>query len=170
MTPSQNLISQPVCIIGNLCVDLIIRNVPAMPVWGQEVLGTSHALVSSGQTGYTAFALSRLGISTSVIGSVGEDSNGRQVIADLNSYGIDTSGVIVIKDGLTGISVAIVRNDGERAFVSTLGCSLDFNEQMVLEKWDIPASASIVCLVGLFNIPNLTLESAASLLGKARQA
>ncbi|MCX6081181.1 MAG: carbohydrate kinase family protein [Chloroflexi bacterium] len=168
--PSQDLLTRPVCIIGNLCVDLIIRNVPAMPIWGQEVNGSSHVLVSSGQTGYTAFALSRLGILTSVVGSVGEDANGKQVIEDLKSYGIDTAGVITVHGGQTGISVAIVRDDGERAFVSTLGSSQDFNESMVLDQWDKPSEASIVCLVGLFNTPNLTLKSAARLLAKARQA
>lgn len=166
----QDQSTRPVCIIGNLCVDLIIRNVPAMPIWGQEVNGSSHTLVSSGQTGYTAFALSRLGIPTSVVGSVGDDANGKQVIDDLKSYGIDTAGVITIPGGQTGISVAIVREDGERAFVSTLGSSQDFNERMVLDQWGQPDQASIVCLVGLFNTPNLTLKSAARLLAKARHA
>jgi sugar/nucleoside kinase (ribokinase family) len=127
-------------------------------------------LVSSGQTGYTAFALSRLGVSTSVVGNVGEDLNGKQVIDDLNSYGIDTGGVIVKPGSQTGITVAIVREDGERAFVTSLGCSQDFNEGMVLEHWEKPAEASIVCLVGLFCTPNLTLKSATRLLGKARRA
>ncbi len=168
--PFIDLSQQPVCIIGNLCVDLIIRNVPALPLWGQEVNGSTHLLVSSGQTGYTAFALSRLGVSTSVVGNVGEDINGKQVLDDLKSYGIDTGGVIVNHGSQTGIAVAIVREDGERAFVTTLGCSQDFNEDMVLEHWDKPAEASIVCLVGLFCTPNLTLKSATSLLGRARQA
>jgi ribokinase len=167
---SQELIQRPVCIIGNLCVDLIIRNVPHLPTWGQEVIGGTHLLVSSGQTGYTAFALRRLGVPTSVLGNVGEDSNGKQVIDDLNTYGIDTSGTIITSGGQTGITVAIVRQDGERAFVTTLGSSLDFNKAMILEHWDKPAQAAIVCLVGLFNIPNLTLKDAACVLGKARQS
>jgi sugar/nucleoside kinase (ribokinase family) len=165
----QDQVNSPVCIIGNLCVDLIIRNVPSLPVWGQEVIGSSHVLVSSGQTGYTAFALRRLGIPTSVIGSVGDDLNGKQVLDDLKSYGVNTTGVIVTHDSKTGIAVAIVREDGERAFVSTLGSSQDFNEAMILEQWDKPEEASIVCLVGLFCMSNLTLKSAAGLLGKARQ-
>jgi len=43
--------TNPICIIGNLNVDLIIRNVPQLPNWGQEVLGTDQVLVSSGQAG-----------------------------------------------------------------------------------------------------------------------
>ncbi len=105
-----------------------------------------------------------------MVGIVGEDANGKQVIEDLKSYGIDTEGVITVHEGQTGISVAIVREDGERAFVSTLGSSQDFNETMVLEHWVKPSQAAIVCLVGLFNTPNLTLKSAARLLAKARQA
>jgi ribokinase len=169
LIPPQELLQRPVCIIGNFCVDLIIRNVPGLPIWGQEVIGSTHTMISSGQTGYTAFALSRLGVPTSVVGNVGEDLNGKKIIEDLKSYGIDTAGVIITPNGQTGITVAIVREDGERAFVSTLGSSQDFNKAMVLDHWDKPTEASIVCLVGLFNIPNLTLKSAASLFGKARQ-
>ncbi len=160
---------QSVCVIGNLCVDLIIRGVPDMPNWGQEVIGSSHTLISSGQTGYTAFALGRLGIPTSVVGAVGEDSNGTKMIEDLKSYNVDTDGVVTVPGGQTGITVAIIRQDGERAFVSTLGCSLNLNEALVLDRWTKLTEASIVCLVGLFNTPNLTLKSAAGLLGKARQ-
>jgi ribokinase len=110
-----------VCVIGNLCVDLIIRGVSALPHWGQEVIGSSHALMSSGQAGYTAFALGRLGVPTSVVATVGDDLNGKKIIEDLITYSVDTDGVIIVPGGQTGITVAIIREDGERAFVSTLG-------------------------------------------------
>ena len=98
-----------ICVIGNLNIDLIIRQVPHLPAWGQEVLGTSHMQVSSGQAGYLSFALSRLGIPPSLIGNVGEDMLGKQILADLDAYGVDLRGVWVTPGGQTGITVAIVR-------------------------------------------------------------
>lgn len=159
-----------ICIIGNLNIDLIIRQVPHLPAWGQEVLGRSHVLVSSGQAGYLAFALSRLGLSPSLIGNVGDDALGNQILMDLTAYGIDTRWISVIPGGQTGITVAIVREDGERAFVSNLGCLADFSEQMLLDHWDVILKASIICLVGIFCLPGFSYQAMERLLTAARQA
>ena len=107
-----------VCIIGNLNIDLIIRNVSGLPVWGQEVFGENYFLTSSGQSAYTAFALSRHGVPVGIIGNVGDDIYGEKILKDLASGGIDISEVEKVESGNTGITVAIVRKDGERAFVS----------------------------------------------------
>lgn len=166
----KDLEHKPICVIGNFNIDLIIRNVPHLPVWGQEVMGTDHVQVSSGQTGYLAFALRCLGVPTSVIGNIGQDIYGEQILRDLERYQLDAHGVEITPGAPTGITVAIVRPDGERAFVSNLGSLLAFNEQMALRHWDQTEEAGIVCLVGLFMIPNLDYAAATRLLGRARQA
>ena len=158
-----------ICIIGNLNIDLIIRNVPALPIWGQEVMGTDRLQVSSGQAGYLSFALRKLGISIHLIGNVGEDLYGKQILNDLNTAGIDTRGVLVSPGGDTGITIAVVRADGERAFISELGCLRDFNQAVIQENWNLVEQAAIVCLVGLFCIPGLSFAAAARQLKKAQE-
>jgi ribokinase len=158
-----------VCIIGNLNIDLIIRNVPDLPGWGQEVMGTDRLQVSSGQAGYLAFALQKLGISTHVIGNVGVDLYGKQILDDLNTAGVDTHGVL-ISPGDTGISVAVVRTDGERCFISELGCLREFDQKIIADRWNLVELAEIVCLVGLFCIPGLSFADAARQLERARAA
>ena len=133
-----------ICVIGNLNIDLIIRNVPGMPAWGQEVMGDDHFQTSSGQAGYLAFALSRLGIPTSVVGNVGDDLYGKQILGDLKAFGINSQGVQVMTGKGTGITVAIVRADGERAFVSDLACLHNFSEEMVEQNWEQLKNASVV--------------------------
>ena len=159
-----------ICVIGNLNIDLIIRNVPGMPAWGQEVMGDDHFQTSSGQAGYLAFALSRLGIPTSVVGNVGDDLYGKQILGDLKAFGINSQGVQVMTGKGTGITVAIVRADGERAFVSDLACLHNFSEELVEQNWGQVNNASVVCLVGLFCIPGLSFQAAVRQLGKARKA
>jgi sugar/nucleoside kinase (ribokinase family) len=162
--------SASICVIGNLNIDLIIRSVPGMPAWGQEVMGNSHIQVSSGQAGYLGFALSRLGVPVDLVGNVGDDIYGRQILGDLSSYAIDTGGVTVMPGESTGITIAIVRTDGERAFVSDLGSLNHFSEGMIEQNWPRIKAASIVCLVGLFCIPGLSYQAAARQLARARQA
>lgn len=159
-----------ICVIGNLNIDLIIRNVPGMPAWGQEVMGDDHFQTSSGQAGYLAFALSRLGIPTSLVGNVGDDLYGKQIMNDLTAFGVNSQGVKVMTGQGTGITVAIVRADGERAFISDLACLHNFSEELVEQNWDQVKPASVVCLVGLFCIPGMSFQAAARQLGKARKA
>jgi sugar/nucleoside kinase (ribokinase family) len=124
--------------------------------------------VSSGQAGYLAFALQKLKIHSCIIGNVGNDLYGKQILDELSSAGVLIDGIEIIPDGQTGITVAIVREDGERAFVSDFGCLRDFSSELILRNWRLTESAGIVCLVGLFNTPKLTLTHAASIMEKAR--
>jgi sugar/nucleoside kinase (ribokinase family) len=158
----------PVCIVGNLNVDLIIRNVSEMPKWGQEVIGDEHVLVSSGQAGYLAFALRGLEIPTRLIGNVGDDVFGSQIIKDLQACGVDTLGIEISQGYPTGITVAIVRRDGERAFVTNLGSMTAFSLGMAARTWQKTDGSELVCLVGIFMLSGLGLDGCRDLLGRAR--
>jgi sugar/nucleoside kinase (ribokinase family) len=161
---------KPIGIIGNLNIDLIIRNVPDLPAWGQEVMGSDRLQACSGQAGYLAFALRRLGIPITLIANLGDDLYGRQILQELTTFDVDLAGVEVTPNGRTGITVAIVRADGERAFVSDLGCLADFSEQMIQQRWSLLDDAAFVCLVGLFCLPGLSLAAASRQMARARQA
>jgi ribokinase len=158
-----------VCVVGNLNIDLIVRGVAALPVWGQEVAGTSHVAASAGQGGYLAMALGRLGVSVSVVANVGDDLFGRQILGDLAAHGVDASAVEVAA-GATGITVGIVRPDGERAFVSDFACLNDFDEDLIERHWDRIAAADVVCLVAQFCLPRLTPDVVRRVLRRARAA
>ncbi|OQY92304.1 MAG: hypothetical protein B6D39_04835 [Anaerolineae bacterium UTCFX2] len=168
--PNPDRTSQPVCLIGNLTIDLIINQVPELPVWGQEVLGVSHSQVSSGQAGYTAFALRGLGVPVSLISLVGDDLYGQQIQTDLQKSGVDLDGVSVYPGGQTGITVAIVRADGERAFVSNLGCSVHFGLKDIAPFANKQREADIVGVVGIFNLPGFSLPDVHRLFTDLRAA
>jgi len=159
-----------VCIIGNLNIDLIIRNVPHLPVWGQEVLGNNYILVSSGQSAYTAFALSKYEVPTSLIGNVGNDIYGEKIIKDLDQFGLDISAVEKVDEGNTGITVAIVRKDGERAFVSDPSSLDKFDRKLVERHLNLLQTADIICIVGIFFLPNFGLQEVQFVSKEAKKA
>ncbi|HET6507787.1 MAG TPA: carbohydrate kinase family protein [Baekduia sp.] len=156
-----------VCVVGNLNADLIVRGVPALPEWGQEVAGTSHALVTSGQAGYLALGLAKLDVPTALIANVGDDHQGATILEDLRSAGVATDGVEISK-GATGISVAAVRPDGERAFLSHFASLGELDEALIERRWSTGSAAPVLCLVGLFSIPGLDPGAGARLLTRAR--
>ena len=159
-----------ICIIGNLNIDIIIRNVPSLPAWGQEIVGDSHMIVSSGQAGYLGFALSKLDLPVSIIGNLGNDLYGHKIFNELKSFNIDTGGVDFVKDGQTCICVAIGRTDGERAFMSDYASLSEFDSSLVFKKWDLVESASMVCIVGTATLTNFTLDQVREVAYKAKQS
>lgn len=158
------------CVAGNLTIDLILRGVPALPAWGQEVAGTDRVEAVAGQAGYLAFAAARLGLDASVISTVGDDAAGERIRNELHAASVRTNAVETVSGGATPLTVAAVRPDGERAFLSDFGCLDRFSTSLLARHWKQAQAAAAVALVGVFNLPALDLTGAAGLLAQARQA
>lgn len=158
------------CVVGNLTIDLILRGVPALPAWGQEVVGTDRIEVVAGQAGYMAFAAARLDLDAGIIGTVGDDAAGERMRAELRAASVDVGAVETIPGGASPITIAAVRPDGERAFLSDFGCLDRFDASLMARHWEQARTAAAVALVGVFNLPGLDLADTAGLLAEARRA
>ncbi|MBX3583314.1 MAG: carbohydrate kinase family protein [Rhizobiaceae bacterium] len=157
------------CIAGNLNIDLMISGVPCLPGWGEEQFGTNRRSVAAGQAGYMGMASSNLGMSVSIIGAVGDDLDGQTICDKLRDSNIDCSGISTIPDVATGLTIAIIREDGERCFVSEAGASAHFSLQHIESSWPLVEGSRFFAVVGLFNTPGLTFNDAKACLLKARQ-
>lgn len=156
------------CVIGNLLVDLILRGVEDLPEWGREVVAGNHQAASAGQAFNLACGMAALGLRVSVIGIVGSDEAGSRIVRDLNAAGVAVDDIEVSHKGSTGISIALVRPDGERAFVSDFASLAEFDQALVTRHREVARRAKVVCLVGLFNLPSLDLAAAKRVLAAAR--
>lgn len=161
--------TRPVCVIGNLNIDLIIRGIDRMPAWGQEVFGDSHVAASAGQAGYLSMTLAGLGLPVTLISCLGDDRFGDQIAADLTRMGIALDDVERLPDTPTAITVGIVRPDGERAFVSDFTPLDCFDHALVERHRAAIVPASTLCLVGIFCLPNFDLADMTTLFRSARQ-
>jgi sugar/nucleoside kinase (ribokinase family) len=157
-----------VCVIGNLNMDLLMRGARTLPTWGHEVDVAGQQLTTAGQAGYLALGLAAAGAQVSVLGVVGDDRWGEEIIGDLAHAGVSVDGVDIVSGARTGLTVAIVRPDGERAFVSDFGSSAAVTEATIDRLWAHGRAAQAVCLVGQFNLPALGLDAAARLFRRAR--
>lgn len=156
------------CIAGNLNLDLMISGVRQLPRWGEEQFGSNRRSVTSGQAGYMGIAAAKLGAKVSIIGVLGDDDDGRTIRGDLEREGIDCSGIASLPGQSTGLSVAIIREDGERCFVSEIGASAGFTGRQIDAHWPAVEAARALAVVGVFNTPSFTLEEVHARLRKAR--
>jgi ribokinase len=125
------------------------------PEWGQEVVCSSRFEAVADQGANLALAASRLGVSTEVIGNVGEDAAGTRICRELGEVGIGLEEVETTPGGSTPMTIAAVRPDGERAFLCDLGCLKNFDSTAMARHWSGACEAKVVALVGSSNLPSL---------------
>lgn len=158
-------------LIGNLNMDLVIRGFRRLPQWGREEIGDGCSLFPSGQAGYTAFALRGLGVPVRLAANAGSDDWGELIVRGLETAGADCSGVERRPGARTGITVACVRGDGERAFVSYYGCLMDFDGSALRRtRVSLAVHPDILALCGLNALPNLPIAEVESLFAETRRS
>lgn len=116
INPPAAMARPRITVLGSLNIDLV-SYVPHHPLPG-ETLTANHFNTSPGGKGANqAVACGKLSRSSdlsspaadvSMIGAVGSDTYGQQLISSLTSYGVDTSAVAVREDGKTGIAIIVV--------------------------------------------------------------
>lgn len=149
-------------VLGNLNIDLLLTGVASLPAWGQETIGSSRASYAAGQAGYIASSLGVLQVPTVVAGTVGTDADGARLRDELTAAGVDVSPVREVP-GRTGLTVAIVREDGERAFVSDLGVSASVTAD-VFADCIRSSGAEYTVLAGTSNTPSISCDQTRELL------
>jgi sugar/nucleoside kinase (ribokinase family) len=168
-TPEPNRTGAGLCVVGNLTIDVILRGITDLPLWGQEVLSHDRTETVAGQAGAVAFAASALGIATEVVSAVGDDTAGSRIRHELSDSGVGVDAAVVVSGGITPMTIALVRPDGERAFVSDLGTLPGINVAATAVQWMAAHTAGVVALVGTSNIPNIDQEAAVEFFRLARQ-
>jgi ribokinase len=139
-----------------------------LPEWGREVIGESRTESVAGQAANMAFAISAMGIYADVVGAVGDDAGGVRIRNELFASGVGIDGIAEIAGGTTPLTLALVRPDGERAFVSDLGSLPGFNvAAMAIQRVSVRPS-SVVALVGTANVHNVDVDATVELFRMAR--
>lgn len=156
-------------IIGNLTMDVALTGMADMPTWGTEARATGRETRPGGQALNLAVALSRLGIENRVTSAIGNDADGRLILSALASAGIDPSGIAIHPERSTALTICFVRPDGERAFVSDFGAADLLTDDDAAEA-TIPVEGDILCIVGQFGLPSLTMSGIKSMFAMARTA
>ncbi len=85
---------------------------------------------SGGSAANTIAGLARLGLRTGFIGKVAEDREGELLLSDFRKEKVNTSGIVVSKEGRSGVVMGYVDEKGERALYVDPGVNdwLDFKE------------------------------------------
>ncbi|SDI51967.1 ribokinase [Desulfosporosinus hippei] len=151
-----------IVVIGSLNMDLVVKAVRA-PKRGETVLGEEIHFIPGGKGANQAIGLARLGAETTMIGAVGSDAFGVELMKALQADGVNTSTVKVLNSEATGVA-SILLAEGDNSIVVVPGA----NAQCLPEDLDryegIISEADLVLLQ--LEIPLVTVEYAIKLARK----
>ena len=119
ITPSYKFSA---CVFGGINIDFI-SSVKSMPKAGETIVGEDFVVTPGGKGANQAVACSRLGLKTSMIGRVGNDTFADQLLSNLNDEKINTDGITKDKTTHTGIATIILDETGQNSIIQTPGAN-----------------------------------------------
>lgn len=115
---------QTLVVAGSINADLVLR-VDRLPAPGETLAARSLAHFAGGKGCNQAAAAARLGQATLMIGRVGNDAAGGDLLAALQSAGADTRCVRRAPAAPTGTAVILLQPSGENSIVIVGGANTD---------------------------------------------
>ena len=117
-------------VVGSINMDFILK-MNRVPETHENVLGTDYGYAFGGKGANQATALARLGANVKMIGKVAYDDNGKKLIENLNSIGIDTSGVAQ-NGSQTGLAAILIDGEGRNRIVVYEGANSEIEPNEVI--------------------------------------
>jgi ribokinase len=147
-----------VIVFGSINMDLVTQT-PRLPVAGETLLGSNFFTTPGGKGANQAVALARLGVATQMVGRVGADAFGQELLAGLKAAGVQTDHVLIDKESHSGVAVITVADEGQNQIIGVLGANGQMGKEDVerLERLLPEAEALLLQL----EIPVSTVRAAA---------
>jgi len=104
---------QAVC-VGVITIDTIAL-VEKYPLADDRVLAEEISRAGGGPAAVAAVALSRLGVKSAIVGTIGDDADGKEVLRIFEKEGVDTSGVSIGTTPTAGSVIVASKEHSARA-------------------------------------------------------
>jgi ribokinase len=109
-----------ILIVGSMNADLVVR-APRFPQPGETISGEDLKIIPGGKGANQAVAAARQGASVAMVGRVGSDSFGPELINNLKQNNINASHVQIDSESATGTATIIVDANGQNSIVLSPG-------------------------------------------------
>ena len=125
-----------ITVVGSLNMDLLV-DAPNLPVPGETVHGRSFRRSPGGKGANQACAVARMGMRCAMIGAVGNDSFGDELLASLQRQEIDVAAVAIRANTSSGVAIIAVDAAGQNQIVVVAGANDTVSPLEILHHADI---------------------------------
>jgi ribokinase len=144
--------------VGSLNMDLVVQ-MPAIPRPGETLLGGPFATFPGGKGANQAVAAARLGSHVTMVGRVGGDAFGEQMLQIIKNEGIEARFIVVDPKTATGVALITVDSQGQNSIAVASGANFSLTADDVRRAWkQIP---KVDLLVMPLETPIETIRTAA---------
>lgn len=112
-----------ILVVGSANMDLMIR-LPRMPLPGETILGGEFHMVRGGKGANQAVACARLGASTWMLGRVGRDAFGNELVHGLEADGVRCEYLVRDDTAPSGVAMILVDASGENTIAVAPGANM----------------------------------------------
>ncbi|WP_028592622.1 ribokinase [Paenibacillus massiliensis] len=133
-----------ICVIGSSSMDLVVTS-SRRPGAGETVLGDSFTTVPGGKGANQAVAAARLGAEVTMIGRVGDDSFGKDILANFKENHVNTQNVKPVTHSESG-TAHIILAEGDNSIVVVEAANREVTPAYVDEASEAIREADIVLI------------------------
>ncbi|WBW99211.1 ribokinase [Oceanirhabdus sp. W0125-5] len=151
-----------ILVIGSLNFDYTFM-VERLPEEGETILARDFSTAFGGKGANQAVACSRLGGEVCMIGAIGNDSIGKDMLVNLKNNGVDISGIRKL-EGPSGMAVISVNNNSENTIVVNPGVNNQLTSEHIEQSEELIKECDIILIQ--LEIPMSAVESAIGLAHK----
>ncbi|WP_028448552.1 ribokinase [Chitinibacter tainanensis] len=151
-----------VLVVGSINMDLVAQ-VGQYPRLGETLLGSHFATYHGGKGANQAVAAARLGAQVTMLGRVGDDAFGQQLLAGLQAEGVDTRWVLPTANSASGIAL-ITLAGSDNAIIVVPGANALLTPADIVAAEAEFAAADVI--VAQLETPLATIEQVAALASK----
>ena len=119
-----------VVVVGGINMDIVMR-VPRIPRPSETVHGGRIGRYPGGKGSNQAVAAARAGAAVAMVGAVGQDEAGKELVASLHAAGVDTDHVALTPDAATGTAMIAVDSSGANSIAVAEGANLSVRPEDV---------------------------------------
>ena len=125
--------SSPIIVFGSINMDLVVYS-DKQPTKGETILGNSFETFQGGKGANQAVAVAKLGLPVSLIGKVGNDVFGDELLENLNRETVDTS-MIVRHEGPSGVAfIYVFEETSENHIIVISGSNKEVKSNQISDK------------------------------------
>ena len=134
-----------VIVCGSLHLDIVVK-APSLPRLDETAVGTSWAQVCGGKGGNQAVHAATHGARTAMIGRIGQDAFGQTLHQNLQNAKVNPQGITVDSLNHSGMSVAILQDNGEYGAVIVSGANAAIDPLSLPSTWAAIGGAKVLVL------------------------
>jgi ribokinase len=112
-----------ILVVGSMNMDLFVEGANTIPKFGESILCGNYGYATGGKGSNQAIAAALQGADVTMVGRLGDDTNGESLRKELKKAGVHTEYIVTDPDRQTGLALMLLHEDGRYVSYVALGAN-----------------------------------------------